>query len=149
MKASEFLQKLKNLDPEKLLQIKGLGSVLVQNLDQFAKSERFQKLSVGFLELEKNGQGLDIQMPIADQSLPLFGQKICITGTFQIPRNEIKNLLEKQGASVVGQVSSGTTILLAGQDAGSKLEKAQKLGIKIVTNLADLTNYTQSANTKT
>jgi DNA ligase (NAD+) len=138
MQASEFLQKLKNLDPEKLLQIKGLGTVLVQNLDQFGKSERFEKLYAGFLELEKNDQGLDIQTPIVDQSLPLFGQKICITGTFQISRNEIKGLLEKQGASVVGQVSSGTTMLLAGEDAGSKLEKAQKLGIKIIADLTQI-----------
>ena len=138
MQASEFLQKLKNLDPEKLLQIKGLGTVLVQNLDQFGKSERFEKLYAGFLELEKNDQGLDIQTPIVDQTLPLFGQKICITGTFQISRNEIKDLLEKQGASVVGQVSSGTTMLLAGEDAGSKLEKAQKLGIKVVTDLTQI-----------
>jgi DNA ligase (NAD+) len=138
MQASEFLQKLKNLDPEKLLQIKGLGTVLVQNLDQFGKSERFEKLYAGFLELEKNDQGLDIQTPIVDQSLPLFGQKICITGTFQISRNEIKDLLEKQGASVVGQVSSGTTMLLAGEDAGSKLEKAQKLGIKIIADLTQI-----------
>ena len=42
-------------------------------------------------------------------------------------------MLEKQGASVVGQVSSGTTMLLAGEDAGSKLEKAQKLGISQLT----------------
>jgi|688.fasta_scaffold340932_1 DNA ligase (NAD+) len=138
MQASEFLQKLKETDPEKLLEIKGLGKVLVQNLTDFVNSERFEKIQNDFLELEKNNQGLQIQVPVVDKNLPLFGQKICITGTFKIGRNEIKDLLEKQGASVVGQVSSATTILLAGEDAGSKLEKAKKLGIRVVTELSEV-----------
>lgn len=138
MQASEFLQKLKETNPEKLLEIKGLGKVLVQNLTDFVGSKRFEKLQNDFLELEKNNQGLQIQIPIIDQNLPLFGQKICITGTFKISRNEIKDLLEKQGASVVGNISSATTILLAGEDSGSKLERAKKLGVKIVTELSEV-----------
>jgi DNA ligase (NAD+) len=61
-------------------------------------------------------------------------KSICITGTFiKFSRQELKDLIESQGGIVVSQISSQTDILLVGNGAGSKLDKAKKLGIQILT----------------
>jgi DNA ligase (NAD+) len=134
MKASEFIKKLSSLDRERLLEIKGIGGVLVDNLQDFTSSDRYQKLITGFENLEQNHLGVEItQVAKKDLSgLPLFGKVICITGTFDISRNEIKKLLEVQGAKVVDGISADTNVLLAGEKAGSKLAKAQSKGIEIL-----------------
>ncbi len=56
-----------------------------------------------------------------------------VTGALSRPRREIQARLEALGAKVVGSVSSRTTHLLAGQEAGSKLEKARTLGVEVMT----------------
>jgi DNA ligase (NAD+) len=134
MKASEFIKKLSSLDREKLLEIKGIGDVLVDNLKEFTTSDRYKKLLIGFENLEQNHKGLEIKS-IAKKDLsglPLFGKVVCITGTFDISRNEIKKLLEEQGAKVVDGITTDTNLLLAGEKAGSKLEKAQTKGIEVL-----------------
>ena len=63
---------------------------------------------------------------------PLAGQTWVLTGALGMPRARAKNLLESLGARVTGSVSAKTTVLLAGEAAGSKLRKAEKLGIEIL-----------------
>ncbi|BCX79660.1 NAD-dependent DNA ligase LigA [Campylobacter sp. 19-13652] len=65
-------------------------------------------------------------------SLAFSGKSIVITGTLSRPRDEIKAELEGLGAKVVGSVSKKTDYLLAGEAAGSKLEKANELGVKVI-----------------
>jgi len=140
MKSSDFLQKLKNLKKENILAIKGIGEVGINNLDKFLNSNRFQDLYQKLIALETKKQGLEIlQTKKSDkQNLPLAKEIVCITGTFEISRDKLKVRPENLGAQVVGTITSKTTILLAGQKAGSKLEKAKNLGIKIITNLQEL-----------
>ncbi|MEW5924216.1 MAG: BRCT domain-containing protein, partial [Candidatus Zixiibacteriota bacterium] len=63
---------------------------------------------------------------------PLSGKTFVITGTLSQPRDHFKKLIESAGGKVAGSVSAKTDYLLVGEDAGSKLEKAQKLGITII-----------------
>ena len=67
-------------------------------------------------------------------STPLEGQTWVITGTLQhYSRNDLKARLQALGAKVAGSVSSKTTMLIAGQEAGSKLQKAKDFGVDIMT----------------
>ena len=140
MLASEFLKKLKTLSKEDLLDIKGVGDVLTDNFVEFLDSNRYSKLVNDFESLESQNINVEITTKTKTDTtgLPLSSETICITGTFEISRNLIKEKLEAVGANVTDTVSSKTTILLAGQSAGSKLEKAQQLGIKIVNSLDEL-----------
>jgi DNA ligase (NAD+) len=65
---------------------------------------------------------------------PLAGQTWVLTGTLSMPRIKAKNLLESLGAKVSGSVSGKTSVLLAGDAAGSKLAKAERLGVTVMTN---------------
>lgn len=129
--ASELIKMLSTLTKEELLQIKGIGEVLADNLISFTKSKRYEQLIEGFKNLENSSQGVQIEIPTAQSSGELNGKIFVITGSFDIPRNQIKELLESKGAKVVDAVTSSTSILLAGEKAGSKLAKAEKLGIQI------------------
>lgn len=70
--------------------------------------------------------------PAAASSGPLVGKKVCVTGTLGMSRKEATAALAALGANVVGSVSSKTDILVVGQDAGSKLTKAESLGVTIM-----------------
>lgn len=139
MQASAFLHKLKQLDNQDINDLHGIGDILVQNLHYFVNSARYEKLVTKFEDLEKTGKGLNIQSSkLLQINGKLTGETICITGTFPISRPIIKVQLENLGAKVVDNVTTKTSILLAGQEAGSKLSKAKKLGIRIVEELVEL-----------
>ena len=66
-------------------------------------------------------------------SSPFSGKKVVLTGTMSQSRGEIKKLLERYGAKISSSVSKNTDFVVFGEDAGSKLEKAQKLGVKCIS----------------
>lgn len=140
MLPSEFLNLLKKTDPEKLKKVKGLGEVLVSNLTEFLNSERFESLNAGFLELEKLNLAPEIVSNKSLKTGKLSGKRICITGSFDISREEIKILLENLGAKVVSTVSKNTDYLLMGQSGGSKVEAAKKLKIQIINDYKEFLN---------
>ncbi len=139
MNSIQFLQRLKSLTKEELLNLHGVGEVLADNIVEFAQSKRYQKLIKDFESLESNGIKIQIiQQVITQIDGNLTGQIICITGIFDKPRNVIRTELEAQGAKIVESVTKKTTLLLAGSEAGSKLNKAKKLGIRIENNYENL-----------
>ena len=79
---------------------------------------------------------------VASQARPLLDKTIVITGTLERPRDEIKALLEARGAKVTGSLSRKTDLLIAGADPGSKLGRAEALGVEILSadRLAELLN---------
>jgi DNA ligase (NAD+) len=68
----------------------------------------------------------------------LAGQTWVLTGTLSMPRARAKGYLESLGARVTGSVSAKTSVVLAGEAAGSKLARAEKLGVRVIDNDAFL-----------
>lgn len=68
----------------------------------------------------------------ATQTQKLRGIKFVITGTLPVSRDQAKDLIEQNGGAILSSVSKKTNILLAGEDAGSKLQKAEELGVQII-----------------
>jgi DNA ligase (NAD+) len=79
----------------------------------------------------------DLPEPAAVESLPLAGTTFVITGTLASrTRDEVKALLEERGAKVSGSVSAKTSALIAGEEAGSKLDKAREKGVPVLDEAA-------------
>jgi DNA ligase (NAD+) len=87
--------------------------------------EKLRSAGLNFGERDPKGAA-----PAADG--PLKGTTWVLTGTLSLPREEAAEMIRAKGGKVSGSVSAKTTYLLAGEEAGSKLEKAQKLGVKVL-----------------
>lgn len=115
------LWKLKNID--------GIGDVMAEQIVSFFADEH-NKIALDKLLAQINIQDADMSSRNTDG--PLSGKKVVLTGTLlKYTRDSAKQILENMGAIVSGSVSSKTDIVIAGSDAGSKLTKAQQLGITI------------------
>jgi DNA ligase (NAD+) len=136
MQPSKFLENLKLLTLEELKSIKGIGAILAQNIIEYAGSIQNTTLIEKFKKLELNNKAPELQM-VSSITTETKGV-VCITGTFDMPRPQIKSLLESKGYKVVDTVTKTTTILLAGEEAGSKKAKAEQLGIEIKTHYTEL-----------
>lgn len=132
MQPSQFLKALQALQLDDLTKVKGIGVILAQNILDFNSSERAKKLIQQFEILETSGKAPELLVPA---TITQEKQKtVCITGSFDIPRDQIKELLKNGNYRVVDSVSKSTDILLMGENAGSKGIKAEKLGLQIITD---------------
>ncbi|BDW11174.1 DNA ligase [Polynucleobacter sp. SHI8] len=117
-------------DDEALLKVRDVGPVVAQSIRDFLSQEHnievIEQLMVcGINPIEKASEEIKVTA--------FIGKTVVITGTLAtLSRDQAKELLERAGAKVSGSVSSKTDFLLAGTDAGSKLDKAQTLGITII-----------------
>ncbi|HFI0463162.1 TPA: NAD-dependent DNA ligase LigA [Streptococcus suis] len=117
---------------EDLMAIDGLGmtiaNAIVTYFQQEDAREEIRRLSAAGVQMSYEGVTID---QVAQMDNPWVGKTIVITGSFQnFDRKALKTLLENQGAKVTGSVSKKTDLVLVGADAGSKLTKAQDLGIE-------------------
>ena len=123
------LEEIRNAPAWKLVQIDGIGEVMANEIVSFFADEHNARALDALLK-HINIKNPDITQ--VSQDGILAGKKIVLTGTLmKYTRDEAREMLEKMGATVSGSVSSKTDIVLAGADAGSKLTKAQSLGITI------------------
>jgi DNA ligase (NAD+) len=122
---------------ERLQTAPEIGPVVAASVRAFADEPRNQKL---VNELRAAGVNMDSQAPAPGvEQGRLAGQTYVITGTLdKMSREEATAALERLGAKVSGSVSKKTRYLIAGRDAGSKLEKAQKLGVETLDEAAFL-----------
>lgn len=114
---------------EEITAVRGIGEVIAQSVRHFFDDPTSQAL------LEKLGRhGLTFTEPEAQQaSATLEGATVVITGTLPtLSRSDATALVERAGGRVTGSVSKKTTFVVAGADAGSKLEKAQALGVEVI-----------------
>ncbi|HOP08002.1 MAG TPA: NAD-dependent DNA ligase LigA [candidate division Zixibacteria bacterium] len=122
------LDKLINADAKEMEAIDGIGPIIAQNVSSFFTN-------TGTIQMINRMQQGYVRFPNAEKtktSGQLAGKTFVITGTLSKPRGHFKNLIVEAGGKVAGSVSSKTDFLLCGEDAGSKLDKARKLGIEIL-----------------
>ncbi len=133
------LEKLRAATPEQIAAIHEIGSRIAESLHAFLHSDvGIQTMddlaSVGVVLADPEPVPAD-QLDDADR--PLAGKTVVVTGTLQhYKRDGIKALIEKLGGRAAGTVSSKTDFLVAGAKAGSKREKAERLGIEVIDEAA-------------
>ena len=123
------IENLAQADPEEVASIESLGGVIAKSLQTYFATEGSKIL---LDELKEAGVNLDYKGQTVVANAALSGLTVVLTGKLErIKRSEAKNKLESLGAKVTGSVSKKTDLVVAGADAGSKLQKAQELGIEV------------------
>lgn len=120
---------LKGATPDQLAAVRGIGDIIAQSV-----AEYFANPSVLDLVERMRARGLRFDEPNAVQADgPLTGATVVITGTLpSLSRGEATALVEQAGGRVTSSVSRKTTFLVAGEEAGSKLDKALELGVEVI-----------------
>ncbi|MBF0786858.1 MULTISPECIES: NAD-dependent DNA ligase LigA [unclassified Streptococcus] len=114
---------------EEISALDGLGTVIAESLTTYFGSDGAKTLVA---ELATSGVNLSYLGQVASSDAPLAGMTIVLTGKLEhLKRSEVKTKLESLGANVAGSVSKKTDLVIVGSDAGSKLAKAQALGIEV------------------
>ncbi|WP_310646044.1 NAD-dependent DNA ligase LigA [Limnohabitans sp.] len=115
---------------DQLLQVADVGPIVAQSIRTFFDQPHNREVVA---QLRAYGVHWEEGAPTAGASLPLAGQTFVLTGTLPtLSRDEAKDMLEALGAKVAGSVSKKTHCVVAGAEAGSKLEKAQALGVPVL-----------------
>ena len=123
------IENLAQADPEEVASIESLGSVIAQSLQTYFATEGSKIL---LDELKEAGVNLNYKGQTVVADAALSGLTVVLTGKLErLTRSEAKSKLESLGAKVTGSVSKKTNLVVAGADAGSKLQKAQELGIEV------------------
>ena len=123
------IETLAQASPEEVAGIESLGSVIAQSLQSYFETEGAKILLRELKELDVN---LDYKGQVVAADAALSGLTVVLTGKLErLTRSEAKSKLENLGAKVTGSVSKKTDLVVAGADAGSKLQKAQELGVDI------------------
>ena len=123
------IENLAQADPEEVASIESLGGVIAKSLQTYFATEGSEIL---LRELKEAGVNLDYKGQTVVADAALSGLTVVLTGKLErLKRLEAKSKLESLGAKVTGSVSKKTDLVVAGADAGSKLQKAQELGIEV------------------
>ena len=126
------IEKLSAASVEDLASIHEIGDAIAASVHQFCQSDYGKLVFDEFAEV-----GVDLHEPepeALNEDSPLSGKTVVVTGTLQhYKRDEIKELIGKLGGRASGSISKKTDFLVAGEKAGSKLTKAQELGVQVMT----------------
>lgn len=130
------LEAISKATHDQLIEVQDVGEIVAKHIQFFFKAELNQSVITALIEAGVNWPAIEELAEDAPQ--PLAGKVVVLTGSLSVlNRNDAKAALQALGAKVTGSVSKKTDILFAGENAGSKLAKAQELGIEIKTE-ADL-----------
>ena len=123
------IENLAQADPVEVASIESLGGVIAKSLQTYFATEGSEIL---LRELKETGVNLTYKGQTVVADAALSGLTVVLTGKLErLKRSEAKSKLESLGAKVTGSVSKKTDLVVAGADAGSKLQKAQELGIEV------------------
>ena len=115
---------------EELMQIENIGETIAASVEVFFRKEENRRLIERLKSLGLNMESLKEGKPAKS---PFSGLNVVLTGSLQnYTRNEAKEIIENLGGNVTGSVSNNTNLIVAGKEAGSKLDRGRELGIKII-----------------
>lgn len=126
--------RIEEADEEKLAAILGIGPVLAENIHSFFREPHGEKLIIDLKDagLQAFTEVTEVKPDLA--SGPFSGKTVVLTGALQkFTRDEMKGKLNQAGAKVTGSVSSKTDFVIAGENPGSKFDKAGKLGVEVLS----------------
>lgn len=124
------IEGLKNATFEELVSVPDVGDIVAQDVMSFFKEEKVLETIDELLAIGVNPKFEEVEVT----ENPFMGKTVVATGSLQnYSRSEIKEKLESLGAKVAGSVSKKTDYVIAGEAAGSKLTKAQELGVKVLS----------------
>ena len=130
----ETPEEIRDATVEELSEVEDIGPVVAQSIYDFFQApeteKELQKLAAAGVQLRVHDEDRPVRL---EKSTSLTGKTVCLTGTLSVSRSEFKKKLEAVGAKPTGSVSSRTDYLLAGSDAGSKLQKARDLGVQVIS----------------
>ncbi len=123
------LEAIENADEQALTAVPGIGDTVARAIRTFFDQRENRRIIERSIEAGVS--------PIAPERASgggaLAGKTVVFTGSFEMPRHEAEELVRREGGRATSSVSKNTDYLVAGDDAGSKLEKARKLGVKVIT----------------
>jgi DNA ligase (NAD+) len=124
------LDAIMDADVERLLQVPDVGPIVAESIHAFFQQPHNREVVE---QLRQVGVTWEEGEPAAEAPKPLAGKTVVLTGTLPtMSRDEAKDLLEAAGAKVAGSVSKKTDYVVAGAEAGSKLDKARELGVTVL-----------------
>lgn len=122
------LEKIERATEEELLQVEDIGPVIAKNIVMFFQDKNNLKEIADLLS-----QGVNIQEQKHETASQIFaGKTFVLTGALSRPRKEVEEIIERCGGRCSSSVSKKTDYVLAGEEAGSKLDKAKALGVKVI-----------------
>ena len=133
------MEALQQADEATLTEVSDVGPIIASHVAVFFEQQENREVIQAL-------QAAGVDWQVLEESTgeqPLAGQTWVLTGSLSMPRIQFKNQLESLGARVSGSVSGKTTAVLAGEAAGSKLAKAEKLGVKVMSE-AEFVEYVES-----
>lgn len=129
------------LSCRELMETEGIGEISANVIHAFFRNDSQRKALKDLQDLGVNFRSLSYREGVEEKdamALPLTGKTFVITGTLEgMKRTEVKEMIEKNGGKTSGSVSKKTLYLVAGEDAGSKLKKAEEFGVPVIS-LEDL-----------
>jgi DNA ligase (NAD+) len=124
------IEKLEETSLEDLLNVKDIGPKVAESVVKAFANKQLRK---EVADLQKLGVHYEaVAKKTTNGSTKFEGKKFVITGTLPVPRDDVKDLIEANGGAVSGSVSKKTDYVLAGEEAGSKLDKATELGVAVL-----------------
>lgn len=124
------IDELKKAKVEELITIDDIGQIMAESIHDYFNNQK----NIELIEKLKSHGINPISNYIQKDNLPLQGKTFVVTGTLEtMSRDEANNLIEEFGGKASSSVSKKTSYVLAGRDAGSKLAKAQQLGVPVIS----------------
>jgi len=139
------MDKIIHASHDDFIAIDGVGPATADELFAFFSNEKNRKI---INDLRESGVKPIEEEVVVNTDSPFFGKTIVITGTMNtMGRDDMKEIIEKQGGKVAGSVSKKTSFVVAGAEAGSKLAKAKELGVEVLDEDAFLALLEPEENT--